>query len=191
MIHRTFSLILVTLLALPFASCKDEKTRTCEATWKRINQCLPQFAQNKEMHLKVCKETFEKSSTRGSNRCAASFTNCEQFKKCLSYGARCRDYEAKEFDNCLTAAPLCAEFNPAEFKHCIVCVQSGQEKTLEKCVQGRIRASRSDAEEIEEPETPPAADMPATPPAADMPATPPAADTPADMPATPPPAEMK
>ena len=180
MMHRTFSFLFITLLAMPMVSCKDEKTKTCEATWKRINECLPQFAENKDMHLKVCKETFEKSSTRGSNRCAASFTNCEQFKKCLSYGARCREYEAKEFDNCLTAAPLCSEFNPAEFKHCIICVQSGQEKALEKCVQGRIRASRAEVEEIDAPAPP--ADMPAPP--ADMPAPP------ADMPA-PPAADMK
>ncbi len=85
MTQRFLPLTLVALLTWPLLSCQDEKTKTCEATWKRINQCLPQFAENKEMHLKVCKETFEKSSTRGSNRCASSFTNCEQFKKCLSY----------------------------------------------------------------------------------------------------------
>ena len=177
MLHRSFSLLFVVLLTLPLVSCKDEKTKTCEATWKRINQCLPQYAENKDMHLKVCQETFEKSSTRGSNRCAASFTNCEQFKKCLSYGARCREYEAKEFDNCLTAAPLCSEFNPAEFKHCIICVQSGQEKALEKCVQGRIRASRAELDEIDQPATPTPAPTP-TPTPTPTPAPTPA---PADM----------
>ena len=167
----SFAIWILFLSFLGFA-CKDEKTKTCEATWKRIQQCMPAFADNKEMHLKVCKETFDKSSTRGTNRCASGFTNCEQFKKCLSYGARCRDHEGKEFDNCLSAAPACAEYNPTEFKHCIACVQSGQEKTLDKCIQGRVKASRDESDDEEDAMTPPADSMAPTPAADSMAPTP-------------------
>ncbi len=161
---RNSWVVWIFLLSFSMSACKDNKTKTCEATWKRIQQCLPQFSENKEMHLKMCRETFDKSSTRGTNRCAAGFTNCEQFKKCLSYGARCRDHEGKEFDNCLAAAPACADYNAAEFKHCIACVQAGQEKTLDKCVQTRVKAARSESDAEEEDSM--AAPAPADPMAA-------------------------
>ena len=111
------------LLAGLFAGgCKDQKDKACEHAYKMIKKCMPHLAGDKQRHLRVCQETFKKSSTKGTVECAKTFSQCEEFTVCLNYSARCSDFDGSKFKTCLSSAPMCGQYFGKKFKICITCV---------------------------------------------------------------------
>lgn len=132
----------MSMVAVLTISCKDNRTSECAKAYDMIKKCLPSLAVQTKEHGRICVETYNKSSTRGSILCAKQFSNCEQFKSCLNYSSMCRDFTGKQFEPCLKSADKCANYKGMEFKNCIKCIneknKSGDE--LNQC----IKSSSSD-----------------------------------------------
>jgi hypothetical protein len=117
------------------SSCKDQKTEQCEKSFNRIKKCFPLYAKNKSDHIKLCKETYKKASTKISRKCSDAYDNCESFKNCLVSGSKCVDFSGKNFDNCLLNAPNCTKYQGNNFKNCLKCVKkSSKPEDLKSCI---------------------------------------------------------
>ncbi len=137
-----FSLV---VLSLGFSSCKDEKEKGCEVAYERIKKCMPKRAGNKKQQIRVCRETYKRSSTEGTVVCARNFDSCDKFKACLNYSAKCGDYDGKQFTACLNAAHECDNYRGSAFRHCVTCVSEKGMKgdTIASCVKEAETASKA------------------------------------------------
>ncbi len=155
-----FSVGLMT--AVLSVGCKDSKEKACEHAYTMIKKCTPHLAGGKDRHLRVCQETFKKSSTKGTVECARSFSACDPFIGCLNFSARCADYEGDKFKVCLNAAPLCKAYKGKTFKACIKCIaeKHASEGDLARCLEGNLGEKGDGAPSVMAPTPLPTAKSP-------------------------------